>query len=40
MNTPHQYVLLTAPPEKEGAFQKLKNAHGTIFAFHGSPGNN
>jgi len=37
MNTPHQYVLITAPPEKEAAFSAFKNKHGTTFAFHGSP---
>jgi len=37
MNTPHQYVLLSAPPEKEQEFNTLKAKHGTVFAFHGSP---
>eukprot|EP00026_Physarum_polycephalum_P002462 Phypoly_transcript_02469.p1 GENE.Phypoly_transcript_02469~~Phypoly_transcript_02469.p1 ORF type:complete len:782 (-),score=119.65 Phypoly_transcript_02469:460-2742(-) len=37
MNTPHQYVLITAPPEKEKAFSALKAKYGTTFAFHGSP---
>ena len=38
MNTPHQYMLITAPPEKEKAFSTLKAKYGTTFAFHGSPG--
>jgi len=37
MNTEYQYVLMSAPPEKEQAFKRLKAQHGTIFAFHGSP---
>jgi len=37
MNTPYQYLLLSAPPEKEEQFNALKAKHGTIFAFHGSP---
>ncbi len=36
MQTPHQYVLLSAPPEKEDKFQQLKSAYGSVFAFHGS----
>jgi poly [ADP-ribose] polymerase 6/8 len=36
MNTPYQYVLLSAPPEKEDKFQNLKSQHGSVFAFHGS----
>lgn len=34
--TPFQYVLLSAPPEKEKRFQELKKEFGTSFAFHGS----
>jgi len=37
MQTPYQYVLMSAPPEKEEAFKLLKAKHGTTFAFHGSP---
>eukprot|EP01125_Pyxidicula_operculata_P019214 TRINITY_DN694_c3_g6_i2.p1 TRINITY_DN694_c3_g6~~TRINITY_DN694_c3_g6_i2.p1 ORF type:complete len:693 (-),score=167.02 TRINITY_DN694_c3_g6_i2:89-2140(-) len=36
MNTSFQYLLLSAPPEKEQKFQELKKSHGTSFAFHGS----
>jgi len=36
MVTKHQYLLLSAPPEKEEQFRKLKKTHGSIFAFHGS----
>jgi poly [ADP-ribose] polymerase 6/8 len=36
MVTPHQYLLLSAPPEKEAAFRKLKQQYGSCFAFHGS----
>jgi poly [ADP-ribose] polymerase 6/8 len=37
MQTPHQYLLASAPPEKEAKFQLLKKQHGSKFAFHGSP---
>jgi hypothetical protein len=36
MCTPHQYMLLTAPPEKQAKFNALKAKHGSKFAFHGS----
>jgi len=36
MVTKHQYLLLSAPPEKEDLFRKLKKQHGSTFAFHGS----
>jgi len=36
MVTPHQYLLLSAPPEKEAKFRQLKEQHGSVFAFHGS----
>lgn len=36
MNTPHQYLLLSAAPEKEERFNELKKQHGSTFAFHGS----
>jgi len=37
LQTPLQYLLLSAPPEQEEAFQKLKLQHGSDFCFHGSP---
>jgi len=40
MFTPHQYLLLSAPPEKENIFQELKKKHGSCFAFHGSSAEN
>jgi poly [ADP-ribose] polymerase 6/8 len=36
MRTQHQYLLLSAPPEKEERFRELKATHGSCFAFHGS----
>jgi len=36
MSTPHQYLLLSAPPEKEEKFRALKAKHNSTFAFHGS----
>lgn len=36
MDTPFQYIMLSAPPEKEAKFQKLKKNFGSKFAFHGS----
>lgn len=37
MKTPHQFVLLTDTPEREKAFQALKQSEkSTYFAFHGS----
>jgi poly [ADP-ribose] polymerase 6/8 len=36
MKTPHQYLLLSAPPEREARFRDLKAKHGSVFAFHGS----
>jgi hypothetical protein len=38
--TPFQYLLISAPPEKEREFQKLKKTHGSTFAYHGSPTEN
>lgn len=35
MKTPHQYLLLSAPPEKESKFRELRNKFGSTFAFHG-----
>eukprot|EP01121_Diplochlamys_sp_Union-15-3_P018363 TRINITY_DN6660_c0_g5_i1.p1 TRINITY_DN6660_c0_g5~~TRINITY_DN6660_c0_g5_i1.p1 ORF type:complete len:772 (+),score=148.51 TRINITY_DN6660_c0_g5_i1:64-2316(+) len=40
MCTPHQYLLLSAPPEKEEKFRMLKKKHGSTFAFHGSSSEN
>jgi len=40
MATSHQYLLLSAPPEREAAFREAKNIHGSIFAFHGSSSEN
>lgn len=37
MNTRHQFMLLSSPPEQESEFQILKAKHGSTFAFHGSP---
>ena len=37
MGTTHQYLLVTAAPEKQEAFDALKREHGSCFAFHGSP---
>jgi len=36
LKTPYQYLLLSAPPEMEEAFQKLKSKHGSEFCCHGS----
>lgn len=36
MGTPYQYLLISAPPEKEAIFQKNKKQHGSHWAFHGS----
>lgn len=36
MGTPYQYLLISAPPEKEAAFQKNKKQYGSHWAFHGS----
>eukprot|EP01114_Cavostelium_apophysatum_P018829 TRINITY_DN5911_c0_g1_i1.p1 TRINITY_DN5911_c0_g1~~TRINITY_DN5911_c0_g1_i1.p1 ORF type:complete len:741 (-),score=192.10 TRINITY_DN5911_c0_g1_i1:3-2225(-) len=40
MATPHQYLLLSAPPEKEALFKSLKAKHGSVYAFHGSSSEN
>jgi hypothetical protein len=34
--TRHQFLLVTAPPERQQRFIELKRKHGTKFAFHGS----
>jgi poly [ADP-ribose] polymerase 6/8 len=36
MGTPYQYLLISAPPEKEAAFQRNKKQYGSYWAFHGS----
>jgi len=36
MVTPHQYVLLSAAPEKEVIFRESKAKNGSCFAYHGS----
>lgn len=40
MDTQRQFLLLTAPPEKERVFQEKKKKYGTKFAFHGSRAEN
>eukprot|EP01006_Ploeotia_vitrea_P006669 TRINITY_DN14359_c0_g1_i1.p1 TRINITY_DN14359_c0_g1~~TRINITY_DN14359_c0_g1_i1.p1 ORF type:complete len:677 (+),score=81.00 TRINITY_DN14359_c0_g1_i1:48-2078(+) len=37
MQTPHQYLLVSEPPEKQRRFHELKKKHKAKFAFHGSP---
>eukprot|EP00659_Diplonema_papillatum_P014297 gene14297-21927_t len=34
--TPHQYLLLSTSPSRQEVFDRLKAAHGTTFAWHGS----
>lgn len=36
LSTPYQYLLLSAPPEMEAAFQQKKTRFGSEFCFHGS----
>lgn len=38
--TPFQYLLISAPPDKEARFQELKKQFRTSFAFHGSSSEN
>lgn len=38
--TPYQYLLISAPPDKENKFQELKQQHGSTFAYHGSSAEN
>jgi len=38
--TPYQYLLISAPPDRENRFQELKSQYGSTFAFHGSPAEN
>lgn len=40
MSTDYQFVMLSAPVRKEQEFTRLKEEHGTFFAFHGSGGEN
>ncbi len=40
MGTPHQFLLLSAPPEVEEAFSAKKAQKGTVWAFHGSRSEN
>ena len=40
MGTPHQFLLLSAPPEVEEAFSAKKAVKGTVWAFHGSRSEN
>lgn len=36
----HQFLMLSASPEQEEEFAKLKEKHGSVFAFHGSRSEN
>ncbi|XP_015248986.1 PREDICTED: poly [ADP-ribose] polymerase 6-like [Cyprinodon variegatus] len=36
MCTPHQFLLVSAPPSKEIRFQTARKLYGSTFAFHGS----
>jgi len=36
MHTKHQYLLLSAPPEKEERFRELKKQYKSTWAYHGS----
>ena len=38
--TAHQFVMLSAPPEKQMAFDRLRATYGTKFAWHGSASEN
>eukprot|EP01102_Stenamoeba_stenopodia_P018073 TRINITY_DN6580_c0_g1_i1.p1 TRINITY_DN6580_c0_g1~~TRINITY_DN6580_c0_g1_i1.p1 ORF type:complete len:760 (+),score=148.21 TRINITY_DN6580_c0_g1_i1:61-2280(+) len=37
MQTMHQYLFVSNPPELEDIFQREKKQYGSTFAFHGSP---
>lgn len=37
MDTPHQFLMLSATPEHEARFQAARALYGSTFAFHGSP---
>jgi len=36
MSSPHNFVLLSGPAQREQTFQMLKQKHGSFFAWHGS----
>ena len=36
-DSPHQFVMLSASPEKEARFCELYQKYGSVVAFHGSP---
>lgn len=36
MQTPYQFVLVSDNPEKEAAFRRKRQRHGSFYAFHGS----
>ena len=36
LGTRHQFVMLSAPPERQARFDELKAKHGSAFAWHGS----
>ena len=36
LGTRHQFVMLSAPPERQARFDELKAEHGSAFAWHGS----
>ena len=36
LGTRHQFVMLSAPPERQAAFDELKEQHRTRFLWHGS----
>jgi hypothetical protein len=40
MDSPHQFILIAAAPEKETIFRGYKAKHKTKFAFHGSRAEN
>ena len=40
VGTKYQFLMLTQNPEREVAFQKHKEKHGSTYAFHGSPAGN
>jgi hypothetical protein len=40
LGTGHQFVMLSAPPERQAAFEELKRQHGSKFAWHGSSSEN
>jgi len=40
VKTRHQFVMLSAPPERQARFDQLKAQYKTTFAWHGSPPEN